>query len=247
MIKQIEKDYQQYVALNKDERFAINKQEQIQLYAIIGNTYNTPYCWEYFPQDLWGAQKVYRHNPKVHYDVASSGWSFIPNLMSFRDNVISIDIRPMESDIKGLTFICADATNMEGIADNSIESLSALCSIEHFGLGRYGDSIDPDAWKKALTAFNRIMMPNGRLYLAVGIQLHNELCFNGQRRFEPFTVIEKLPDMELVELAITDKGYYTKLIWTEEGKENEGQIVSPDFYKYLKVGGIGLFEFRKRF
>ena len=73
-------------------------------------------------------------------------------LLSFRKNVILIDIRPLGKEIDGLEFIKADATNLENIDDNSIESISALSSIEHFGLGRYGDEVDPEACFKCFEA-----------------------------------------------------------------------------------------------
>ncbi|MCI5632381.1 DUF268 domain-containing protein [Helicobacter sp.] len=53
---------------------------------------------------------------------------------------------------------------MDNISSNSIESLSALCSIEHFGLGRYGDPINPSAWEEALKSFSRVIMRGGALF-----------------------------------------------------------------------------------
>ena len=54
-----------------------------------------------------------------------------------------------------------DAKRLENIKDNSVESLSSLCALEHFGLGRYGDEIDPEGCFKALREMQRILRPGG--------------------------------------------------------------------------------------
>ncbi len=56
-----------------------------------------------------------------------------------------IDVREFPSEIPRLHTSVDDATSLHQIEDESIDSMSALCSIEHFGLGRYGDPIDPEA------------------------------------------------------------------------------------------------------
>ncbi|HHY1437048.1 TPA: DUF268 domain-containing protein [Campylobacter jejuni] len=79
---------------------------------------------------------------------------------------------------------------MEEIKDNSVDSLSALCSVEHFGLRRYGDPIEPDAWEKALRSFQRVLKIGGKLYFSVPIGNENRVCFNAHRVFKPETIIE---------------------------------------------------------
>ncbi|WP_235852458.1 DUF268 domain-containing protein [Helicobacter vulpis] len=85
--------------------------------------------------------------------------------------------------------------------DQSVESLSALCSVEHFGLGRYGDPIDPDGWRKALKSFQRVLKPGGKLYLSVPVGKENRVCFNAHRIFHPSTIIETLDQMQIKEMS----------------------------------------------
>jgi len=54
-----------------------------------------------------------------------------------------VDIRPLNDIVDGLSFIRENATLLPRFENDSIESLSCLHAAEHFGLGRYGDSIDP--------------------------------------------------------------------------------------------------------
>lgn len=110
----------------------------------------------YLIQDLWAAAKIFEdgYNGK-HYDIGSRVDGFITHLLAFGKKVVLVDIRPLPYYIKNLSFIQADATDLSEFEDNSIFSMSALCSLEHFGLGRYGDPIDPNACFKAIKAIQR--------------------------------------------------------------------------------------------
>jgi hypothetical protein len=114
-----------------------------------------------------------------------------------------IDIRPLESFLEGLTFVQADATTLDMIADASVESLSSLHAVEHFGLGRYGDPIDPTAPFKAMQTMARVIQPGGRLYFSVPIG-RQRLQFNGQRVFSPVRVLSHLQPLRLVSFAAVD-------------------------------------------
>ena len=153
----------------------------------------------YFLQDLTMAKDIIALKPNVHYDIGSRVDGFIAHLLSANviDKVIMIDVRPLSVDISGLDFIQADATNLDTIADNSLESLSSLHAIEHFGLGRYGDAINPDGWRDALHAMQRKVKRGGRLFLSVPVGPQNKLCFNAHRIFAPKTIVEELDKMEI--------------------------------------------------
>ena len=42
--------------------------------------------------------------------------------------------------------------------------------LEHIGLGRYGDPIDPQGTEKAATELQRVLAPGGDLYLSLPIE-----------------------------------------------------------------------------
>ena len=157
---------------------------------------------QYFHQDLWAARKVFERRPARHVDVGSRVDGFVTHVLSFMD-VTLVDVRPLESAVRGLTFVQADATTMSGFADGSVDSLSSLNAVEHFGLGRYGDPLAPDAWAEALESFARVLAPGGRLYLGVPIG-RERVEFNAHRVLSPRTILDVLRGLRLVSFAAVD-------------------------------------------
>lgn len=186
--------------------------------------------YHYFHQDIWAAKKIRLNNPVKHYDIGSRLDGFISHLLTFRA-VIMIDIRPLNKKIPDLSFIQSDATNLENFEANSIESLSSLHVIEHFGLGRYGDPVDPNAYIKVLKSMQRVLKPGGRLYLGTPIG-KERLEFNSQRVFDPKTIIETMTDLKLVSFSIVN----------DEGDYIENYDLKNWGKEYLSCG---LFEFTK--
>ncbi|MBK8696763.1 MAG: DUF268 domain-containing protein [Deltaproteobacteria bacterium] len=91
-------------------------------------------------------------------------------------------------------------------ADRSVPSLSCLHVIEHIGLGRYGDPLDPDGSLKALAELQRVVAPGGDFYLGVPIG-RERVCFNAHRVLSPQTVLRALGELSLVEFsAVNDAG-----------------------------------------
>lgn len=217
-----------YTAMNTRPSFSIHEQNNYFIYenrfGVAGNT------GAYFWMDLWAAKKIKQQKPALHYDVGSRVDGFISHLMLIGQKVRMIDIRPADLGLEGVDFVQADATNLDGIENESIESLSALCSPEHFGLGRYGDPINPEACFKFFSAVNRKMKRGGHVYICVPVgKEHVE--FNAHRVFAPQTIIESFgKGMSLVEFSVTDD-------------KSIEQHANLDVY--AQRSGIGLFEFIK--
>jgi hypothetical protein len=122
----------------------------------------------YFSMDLHVARLVHRANPARHVDVGSRIDGFIAHLAAFRD-VDVIDIRPLDVGFPNIRFHQLDLMQGPGPFENSCESLSCLHVLEHFGLGRYGDPIDPDGHLKGWNHLTAMLTTNGRFYFAVPI------------------------------------------------------------------------------
>lgn len=184
----------------------------------------------YFFMDILVAKAIIEMCPDHHYDIGSRIDGFISHLIVANIHTTVIDIRPLAicdpgAGIVPLEFIQADATDLAAIPDNTIKSLSSLHAVEHFGLGRYGDAIDTEACFKTMSAMQRVLAEQGKLYLAVPVGKENRLYFNAHRVFEPETVLEQfgelvlenfflIHNMEILEYSKEDfiRGLYSYII-----------------------------------
>jgi SAM-dependent methyltransferase len=233
-------DYYEYSQKNTDPIFAIDDNELMIFFN--GWYYSAGSSFDdlYLNQDLWAAKKVYTAKPELHYDVGSRVDGFITHLLSFEQKVVMIDIRPLETfSTENISFIQADATTLDGIPDNSVESMSALCSPEHFGLGRYGDPIDPNAHLKFFRNMRRVLKKGGNIYLSVQVGTKSKLVFNAHRVFTPRYVVERFQAFDLVEfsMAVKNKGII-KNIMIDDAEVYYDESKDP-------LGTHGFFHFRK--
>ncbi len=198
-----QKDRECYSLLNQRDTFRID--DSI-LSPMVKDRYeNGGSVSSYFWQDLWAAQLIFSNQPEEHYDIGSRLDGFIAHVLSFGISVNMIDIRPLPMKIPGLQTIVDDATDMKQFEDNSIGSLSALCSLEHFGLGRYGDPVDPEACFKCFDAIQKKMKRGGKIYISVPIG-KERLEFNAHRIFNASTIKECFCMCRLLEFSCTADG-----------------------------------------
>jgi SAM-dependent methyltransferase len=156
----------------------------------------------YFIQDLWASRKVYQSGVGTHYDFGSRVDGFVAHCLAFCE-VRAFDIRPYPVTAEGLTAIEADVTNLREIASDSLDSLSSLHALEHIGLGRYGDVVNPQGHELALLELERVLKPGGHLYLGIPIG-RARLEFNAHRILAPAWSIETLRHCDLVEFSVID-------------------------------------------
>jgi SAM-dependent methyltransferase len=74
--------------------------------------------------------------------------------------------------------------------DGTCTFVSSLHAIEHFGLGRYGDTIDPTGDKKAINEINRVLNEDGIFIGAVPIDVkkRERIIFNKNRIYSIETI-----------------------------------------------------------
>jgi SAM-dependent methyltransferase len=159
----------------------------------------------YFWQDLIAAREIFQNNPERHVDIGSRVDGFIAHLLVFR-KVEIIDIRKLQPFDSKIKFTLDDAMILKTIPDNSIESISSLHAIEHFGLGRYGDPIDVDGHRKALKQIQRVLKPKGKFYLSFPAGIP-EVVFNDKRVVDVLLPEEILDKCKLLQfIAIPGVG-----------------------------------------
>jgi SAM-dependent methyltransferase len=186
----------------------------------------------YFHQDLWAARRIFATRPDHHLDVGSRIDGFVAHLLVFMP-VAVVDVRPLNAEIAGLQFVRGDATSLDAWADNSVMSISSLHAVEHFGLGRYGDPIDPSGSSQAMAALARILAPGGRLYFSVPIG-KERIEFNTHRVFAPETILRTFRQHSLQLVAFAAVNDFGELI----------QGAEPSSFSMAQYS-CGLFEFTK--
>jgi hypothetical protein len=158
----------------------------------------------YFFQDLTVARWIHEANPVRHVDVGSRIDGFIGHLAVFRE-VEVLDIRPQPLAVPNVCFHQLDLMMpLPPEWSECTDSLSCLHTIEHFGLGRYGDPLDPDGHLKGLAQLKRMVKPNGILYLSTPVG-RERIEFNAHRVFAPETMLGWFADgWEIEKSAVVD-------------------------------------------
>lgn len=142
----------------------------------------------YFTQDLVVANYVYEANPAKHIDIGSRVDGFVAHVASFRE-IDVMDIRHLKLNIKNINFIQQDITKLSEDYFKKYDSVSCLHALEHFGLGRYGDEIDPNAHIKGFNNLHKLLINGGLLYISFPIGSKKTL-FNSQRIFSPSEILD---------------------------------------------------------
>lgn len=155
----------------------------------------------YFHQDLWAADWIYRARTTEHVDVGSRVDGFVAHVLPFC-HVIYVDLRAVTLTHPHFTFKQGLITELP-FADGDVKSLSSLHVIEHIGLGRYGDPIDPDGHVRAARELVRILSPGGTLLLGTPVG-RERLCFDAHRVFDPETVVSMFAPLDLRRFALID-------------------------------------------
>lgn len=222
------KNYRNYNALSDETRFPIRNWEiSPNLYDRFEGGGDVPK--HYFFQDLWASKKVYNSGTPIHYDIGSRLDGFISHCLIFT-KVVMIDVRAISSNIKNLEFVEGNGTNLQGIDDGSITSLSSLHAVEHFGLGRYGDPVDPEGYLKAINEIQRVSA--GDIFFSVPIG-RERLVYDSHRIFDPSHIVEIFDQCDLSEFSYIDD--------SEQFHENS-DVQAADGLEY----GCGLFHFIKK-
>jgi len=191
---------------------------------------------EYFWQDLFIAQKVFQANPLKHVDIGSRIDSFVAHVASFREIEV-FDIRNVSTKISGVIFRQADFMSEDLTRSDYCDSLSCLHALEHFGLGRYGDPINPEGYKLGLRNMSNMLKPGGTFYLSVPIGAPR-VEFNAHRVFSP-TLLRKI--------AVEHKLQLKEFLWLDRErvlKQSQNYDADMEFLGHQEYN-LGIFIFQK--
>lgn len=182
----------------------------------------------YFYSNAWAMRRIASRRPTVHVDVASH--HMLIGMLAGVVPVVFVDYRPLDAPLTSMHRVAGNALELP-FADSSVKSLSCLHAAEHFGLGRYGDPLDPEGTRKACHELTRVLAPAGVLMFAVPVGRHRT-CFNAHRVHSASTVIDYFSGLKLGDFSfVNDDGRLFEHATLEDSGQNEY--------------GCGLFEFHK--
>jgi len=188
----------------------------------------TPLDPHYFYQGGWLARRLAVTKPQLHVDIGSSVTML--SVLSAGLPIIFLDYRPLTLPLPGLHCVGGTATRLP-FPDDRIPSLSSLHVIEHIGLGRYGDLLDPQGSRRAAGELARVLRPGGHLFLSVPVG-RERVCFNAHRVHAPCTIQSFVPGLRLESFSLID----------DAGRfRDQVPVEAADDLEY----GCGLFEFVK--
>jgi SAM-dependent methyltransferase len=127
----------------------------------------------------FAAQQIGMLNPQSILDIGSYR-HFVLGLLSHFD-VTTVDVRGRRPISGKETVITCDAKQLS-LPDESYDVVLSLSTLEHFGLGRYGDEFDLDGDKKALREMVRILKSGGHLIFTTTLtKSQPSIGFNAHR------------------------------------------------------------------
>jgi SAM-dependent methyltransferase len=185
----------------------------------------------YLYHPAWAARVLARTRPSKHIDISSSLYfnaiasAFVP--------IDFFEFRPADLRLHNFTANHADILKLP-FQDNSVESISCMHVIEHIGLGRYGDPIDPDGDLKAIQELIRVLAPQGTLLFVVPMG-NQTIEFNAHRLYSYEAIMCSFRQLTLKEFAYISDDF------------NDGgiQYNPPDTALIGNKRGCGCFWFTK--
>lgn len=186
------------------------------------NTENTEFDRQYVYHLAWAARVLRELQPEEHVDISSALYFSV--MMSAFIPVKFYDLRPAEVVLDDLATGKANLTDLP-FADGSIASLSCMHVVEHSGLGRYGDAIDPEGDLRAIAELKRVLAKGGSLLFVVPIGGRPRIQFNAHRIYSYAQIVEYFGDLDLVDFALIpeharDGGLIFSASQAQSDKEN---------------------------
>jgi SAM-dependent methyltransferase len=127
----------------------------------------------------FAAHHIDRLKPKKVLDIGSYR-NFIMGMLAY-SKITTLDVRERKACMANEEVLTSNATQIAA-PDNTFDAVVSLCSLEHFGLGRYGDNFDLEGDKKGFKEMVRLLKPGGSLILTTLMTNGNPMiAFNAHR------------------------------------------------------------------
>lgn len=159
------------------------------------------YSFEYLAHCGWAARILAQTKTQCHVDFGSHTY-FAGIASAITQEFVYCDIRPIDMPLPGLHCQSADLMNLDSWSNNTQPSVSCLHVMEHIGLGRYGDQINPSGDLIAARELSRIVRYGGQLLIVEPVNLTPRLSFNAHRIYSYNQVLDMFPDFRLRQFTL---------------------------------------------
>lgn len=204
-------------------RFRLDKKD-VQLFVHEATT-QTNFDRHYIYHPAWATRIILHSKVASHIDISST--LHFCSMLSAMLPVRFYDYRPAALLLSGLSCDAADLTALP-FEDDSILSLSCMHTVEHIGLGRYGDPLDYDGDLKAMKELARVLAIGGNLLFVVPVGNESVIYFNGHRVYHPDAIksLFKQEGLTLHEFVlIPEDGHDGGLV-----KEPHAELIAKQHY-----------------
>jgi SAM-dependent methyltransferase len=199
-----------YLSIRKELKKAKRDDKVEILPCVFERTATTWFDTHYVYHPAWALRIVKKVNPSSHIDISST-LHFCSALSAFYP-VKFYDYRPANIRLDNLETGFADLCNLH-FEDDSVQSLSCMHTVEHIGLGRYGDPIDINGDGIAIKELQRVVAPGGHLLFVTPVG-KPKIMFNAHRIYSYNQIVTLFNKMELVEFSmVPDDGLETGIIF----------------------------------
>lgn len=195
--------YRRFKMLSKaaDNRFDLKWRDR---YPCLDDlTASVPFSHHYLYHMAWAARVLLRTRPGRHVDFSSH-----VHFVGIMSGVIEIDyyeFRRPDIQLDNLHCHSADLTALP-FEDQSLQSISCMHVMEHLGLGRYGDPLDPGADLVGMRELRRVLAVGGNLLFVVPVG-RPRVEFNAHRVYSWQQVIDGFPGLELHRFALIKEAF----------------------------------------
>lgn len=218
------------VRSKNDGRFTITAKNLFP--CLDDRTSTTGFDRHYTYHPAWAARVVAEIKPALHVDI-SSILAFSTQLSAFIP-VKFYDYRPAILNLSNLESEHADLTQLH-FDSNSIECISCMHTIEHVGLGRYGDPIDLQGDLKAINELKRVTKSGGSILFVTPTGGEAKIQFNAHRIYTYDQIVSYFEGCELKKFSlITDYKYPEAFIENATKQDADRQQYGCGCFWFIK-------------
>lgn len=222
-------DYLLYKSKDLEKRFPVPFLSSMPV--LFENTPFTRFDTHYVYHTAWAARKVKEIGARFHTDISSS--LYFSSIVSAFVPVKFYDYRPAKLNLSGLSSETANLTKLH-FEDESLDSLSCMHTVEHVGLGRYGDPIQPEGDLVAAKELSRVVAKGGSLLFVVPVG-KPQIQFNAHRIYSYKMVTEMFPGLTLKEFSlIPDNAIDKGIIYNATEEQSNKQVYGCGCFWFVK-------------